>query len=39
MGAPCGDCAVAENQSMKRHQYYKRAVKRHYGGELAGLAH
>jgi hypothetical protein len=24
---------------MKRRQYYKRTVKRHYGGELAGLAH
>jgi hypothetical protein len=24
---------------VKRRQYYKRAVKRHYGGELAGLAH
>jgi hypothetical protein len=24
---------------MKRRQYYKRAVKRHYGGELGGLAH
>jgi hypothetical protein len=24
---------------MKRRQYYKRAVKRHYGGELRGLAH
>ena len=24
---------------MKRRQYYKRSIKRHYGGELAGLAH
>jgi hypothetical protein len=24
---------------MKRRQYYKRPVKRHYGGELRGLAH
>ena len=24
---------------MKRRQYYKRTIKRHYGGELAGLAH
>jgi hypothetical protein len=24
---------------MKRRQYYKRMVKRHYGGELRGLAH
>jgi len=25
-------------QPMKRCQYYKRAIKRHYGGELRGLA-
>jgi hypothetical protein len=24
---------------MKRRQYYKRTVKRNYGGELRGLAH
>jgi hypothetical protein len=24
---------------MKRRQYYRRAIKRHYRGELAGLAH
>jgi hypothetical protein len=24
---------------MKRRQYYQRTVKRHYGGELRGLAH
>jgi hypothetical protein len=24
---------------MKHRQYYKRVVKRHYGGELRGLAH
>jgi hypothetical protein len=24
---------------MKRRQYHQRTVKRHYGGELAGLAH
>jgi hypothetical protein len=24
---------------MKRHPYYKRAIRRHYGGELRGLAH
>jgi hypothetical protein len=33
-----GDCEVAENQSMKRRRYYQRPIKRHYGGELAGLA-
>ena len=39
MGASCGDCALAESQSVKRRQYYHRTVKRHYGGELRGLAH
>ena len=39
MGAPCGDCTMAESQSVKRRQYYQRTVKRHYGGELRGLAH
>jgi hypothetical protein len=39
MGAPCGDCAVAQSQPMKRRRYYQRPVKRHYGGELRGLAH
>jgi len=24
---------------MKRRWYYQRAIKRHYGGELRGLAH
>ena len=24
---------------MKRRQYHRRAIKRHYGGELRGLAH
>ena len=37
MGAPGGDRTLAE--TMKRRQYYKRTIKRHYGGELAGLAH
>jgi hypothetical protein len=37
MGAQGGDRAVAESQPVKRH--YKRAIKRHYGGELRGLAH
>ena len=36
MGAPGGDRALAETQPMKRRQYYKRPVKRHYGGEPAG---
>jgi len=34
MGAACGDRTVAESQPMKRRQYYKRPIKRHYGGEL-----
>jgi hypothetical protein len=37
MGTPCDDRTVAETQPMKRRQYYKRAVKRHYGGELRRL--
>jgi hypothetical protein len=37
MGAPRGDRPLAE--TMKRRQYYQRPVKRHYGGELRGLAH
>ena len=39
MGAACCNRAVAETQSMKRCEYYKRTVKHHYGGELCGLAH
>ena len=30
---------MAESQSVKRRQYFQRTVKRHYGGELRGLAH
>jgi hypothetical protein len=38
MGAQGGNRAVAEGRSMKRRQYYKRPIKRHYGGELRGHA-
>src|SRR6516225_6269474 len=35
-----GNRALEERQAMKRTRYYyKRAIKRHYGGELRGLAH
>jgi hypothetical protein len=37
MGAQRGNHALAE--SMKRRRYHQRTVKRHYGGELRGLAH
>ena len=30
---------MAESQSVKRRRYYQRSIERHYGGELAGLAH
>jgi hypothetical protein len=39
MGAQGGDRPLAESQPMKRRQYHRRAVKRHCGGELRGLAH
>ena len=39
MGAARGNRTVAESRIMRRRQYYKRAIKRHYGGELRGLAH